>query len=78
MVRTMLQYHPIRTARCGKNTLGNWIGIEAINQGYQVSFVPMGDLVHILKSQEISRKSQIKIKRMIDSDMVIIDDLMFF
>lgn len=56
---------------------GNWLGIEAINQVYQVSFIPMGELVHILKPQEISRKSQIKLKRMIDSDLVIIDDQMY-
>jgi DNA replication protein DnaC len=37
----------------------------------------MGDLVHALKTQEITRKSQIRIKRIVDSDLVIIDDLMF-
>lgn len=37
----------------------------------------MGDLVHALKTQEITRKSQIRIKRILDSDLVIIDDLMF-
>jgi DNA replication protein DnaC len=61
----------------GKTHLATGLGIEEINQGYQVSFIPMGELVHILKTQEISRKSQIKLKRMIDSDLVIIDDLIY-
>lgn len=61
----------------GKTHLATGLGIEAISQGYQVSFIPMGELVHILKTQEISRKSQIKLKRTIDSDLVIIDDLMY-
>lgn len=60
----------------GKTHLATGFGIEAINQGYQVSFIPMGELVHILKTQEI-RKSQIRLKRMIDSDLVIIDDLIY-
>jgi DNA replication protein DnaC len=37
----------------------------------------MGELVHILKTQDITRKSQIRLKRITDSDLVIIDDLMF-
>lgn len=61
----------------GKTHLATGLGIEAIQQGYRVSFVSMGDLVHALKTQEITRKSQIRIKRILDSDLVIIDDLMF-
>lgn len=61
----------------GKTHLASGLGIEAIQQGYRVSFVSMGDLFHALKTQEITRKSQIRIKRIVDSDLVIIDDLMF-
>jgi DNA replication protein DnaC len=61
----------------GKTLLATGLGIEAIYQGYKVSFVPMGELVHILKTQEITRKSHLRLKRIIDSDLVIIDDLMF-
>lgn len=61
----------------GKTHLATGLGIEAIQQGYRVSFVSMGDLVHALKTQEITRKSQIRIKRILDCDLVIIDDLMF-
>ncbi|MTI79528.1 MAG: hypothetical protein FH758_01400 [Firmicutes bacterium] len=45
--------------------------------GYKVSFTTMDDLVHILKTEEIARSSKIKLKRIISSDLVIIDDLMF-
>lgn len=37
----------------------------------------MADLVHMLKTQEISSVSRNKIKRIVESDLFIIDDLMF-
>lgn len=61
----------------GKTCLSIGIGIEAINHGYQVSFVQMNELIRLLKTEEISRISRAKIKRMVGSDLVIIDDLMF-
>lgn len=61
----------------GKTHLAIGLGIEAISHGYKVMFVSMGDLVQLLKTEEISRKSQLKMKRIRDADLVIIDDLMF-
>ena len=61
----------------GKTLLSIGLGMEAINRGYRVSFVRMDDLIHLLKTEEISRNSRAKIKRMVSSDLVIIDDLMF-
>lgn len=61
----------------GKTHLATGLGIEAIHQGYKVSFVSMGQLIHILKTEEITRKSQTKMKRIRESNLVIIDDLMF-
>lgn len=61
----------------GKTHLSIGIGIEAINNGYKVIFTSMADLVHILKTQEISSTSRNKIKHIIESDLFIIDDLMF-
>lgn len=61
----------------GKTCLSIGLGIEAINHGYRVSFVQMDELIRILKTEEISRNSKSKIKRMVGSDLVIIDDLMF-
>lgn len=37
----------------------------------------MGDLINVLKTEEITRKSQTRMKRIRDADLVIIDDLMF-
>lgn len=61
----------------GKTHLAIGIGIEAINNGYKVRFSTMADLVHMLKTQEISSSTRNKIKHIIDSDLLIIDDLMF-
>ncbi|KIY21440.1 MULTISPECIES: IS21-like element helper ATPase IstB [Mesobacillus] len=61
----------------GKTLLSTGLGIEAIHQGYKVSFISMGELVHTLKTEEFSRKSQTRMKRIRDSHLVIIDDLMY-
>jgi DNA replication protein DnaC len=61
----------------GKTHLSIGIGIEAISNGYKVRFTSMADLVHMLKTQEISSVARNKVKRIIDSDLLIIDDLMF-
>ncbi|QDI90778.1 ATP-binding protein [Salicibibacter halophilus] len=61
----------------GKTFLATGLGIEAIHQGYKVSFISMGDLIHTLKTEEFTRKSQIRMKRIRDSHLVIIDDLMY-
>ena len=53
------------------------LGIHAIYSGYKVHFVTMNDLVYILKTQEVLRTSRARYKRIIESDLVIIDDLMF-
>jgi len=61
----------------GKSHISVGLGIEAINNGYKVRFISMADLIHTLKTQEISNVSRNSIKRIVDSDLVIIDDLMF-
>jgi DNA replication protein DnaC len=61
----------------GKTLLAIGLGTEAVSRGYRVSFVRMDELIHLLKTEEISRISRARMKRMIASDLVIIDDLMF-
>ncbi len=61
----------------GKTMLSIGLGIHAINNGYKVHFTTMNDLVYILKTQEILRTSRAKYRRIIEADLVIIDDLMF-
>lgn len=61
----------------GKTHLAVGLGIKAIYQGYKVIFSSMGELIHTLKTEEITRKSQTRMKRIRNADLVIIDDLMF-
>ncbi|WP_062350390.1 IS21-like element helper ATPase IstB [Bacillus kwashiorkori] len=61
----------------GKTLLATGLGMTAIQKGFKVAFVTMGELVHLLKTREMIRKSQVRMNRIIDSDLVIIDDLMF-
>ncbi|MBB5175139.1 IS21-like element helper ATPase IstB [Texcoconibacillus texcoconensis] len=64
-------------AGVGKTHLATALGIEAIYQGYKVMFIPMEELIRTLKAEEITRKAQIKMKRIREANLVIIDDLMF-
>ena len=61
----------------GKTHLAIGLGVEALTKGYKVSFVSMDALIHLLKTQLISRSSQYKVRRLLNSDLVIVDDLMF-
>lgn len=61
----------------GKTALGVGLGLEAIQRGYQVIFITMGELMHLLKTEEFTRKSQIHLKRIRSAGLVIIDDLMY-
>lgn len=60
-----------------KTFLAVGLGIEAIQRGFQVYFITMGELIQLLKTQEFAHKSQVQIKRLQASDLVIIDDLMY-
>lgn len=61
----------------GKTLLAIGLGIEAIQKGYQVYFVTMGELIQLLKTEEFTHRSQVQLKRLRASDMVIIDDVMY-
>ncbi|MCQ6289162.1 IS21-like element helper ATPase IstB [Bacillus cereus] len=61
----------------GKTHLAVGLGIEAIYSGYKVAFLAMGELIRFLNTQDISRKSQTIVKRVINADLVIIDDIMY-
>jgi DNA replication protein DnaC len=61
----------------GKTHISIGLGIEAIQKGYKVTFSTMGELVHLLKTEEYIRKSQVQLKKVKESDLVIIDDLMY-
>ena len=59
----------------GKTHLALAIGNKALDAGYKVFFSSMDNLVHILKTQEISRNSAARIKWIKDCDLLIIDEL---
>ncbi|WP_236823098.1 ATP-binding protein [Bhargavaea massiliensis] len=61
----------------GKTHLAVGLGIHAIEDGRQVAFVSMAELVHILKTREYASKSRTRYKRIIDSELVIIDYVMY-
>ncbi|CCO07918.1 hypothetical protein DESHY_160042 [Desulforamulus hydrothermalis Lam5 = DSM 18033] len=65
----------LRSPGVGKTHLAIGLGIEAIRRGYKVSFIQMDALIHLFKTQEITRSGRVRIKRIISSDLVIIDDL---
>lgn len=59
----------------GKSHLAIALGYKAIESGYNVSFITMDLLMHTLKTAEISRKSKGKLNRILNSNLVIIDEL---
>lgn len=61
----------------GKTHIAIGLGLEAILKGYRVSFISMGELIPLLKTEEYLRKSQLQMKKIRDADLVIIDDLMY-
>jgi DNA replication protein DnaC len=61
----------------GKTHIAIGLGLEAIQKGYKAIFSTMGELIHVLKTQEYLSKSKTQFKRIMESDLVIIDDLMY-
>lgn len=61
----------------GKTHLAITLGIQAIEQGYKVSFVTMEKLIKLLKTEEISVRARQKLRRIMNSDLVIIDEIGF-
>lgn len=45
----------------GKTHLAIAMGLKAVEAGYKVSFISMDNLMHVLKTQDISRKSKGKV-----------------
>nr|WP_246589814.1 ATP-binding protein [Desertibacillus haloalkaliphilus] len=61
----------------GKTHLSVALGIHAVENGYKVSFISMSHLMYILKTKEYIGKSKTRYKRIINSDLIIIDDVMY-
>ena len=61
----------------GKTHLAVALGIEAIKQGYHSYFVTLDELIKLLKTETISVKSKRRVKKMLSSDLVVIDEVGF-
>jgi len=61
----------------GKSHLAVSLGIKAVEKGYKVSFISMENLIRHLKLQDTASRSRQRIKRIISSDLVIIDEIGF-
>ncbi|MCR2043438.1 IS21-like element helper ATPase IstB [Anaerosalibacter massiliensis] len=59
----------------GKTHISIALGYKAIDMGYKVSFISMDNLMYALKTQDIYRKSKIRIGKIHSSDLVIIDEI---
>lgn len=59
----------------GKTHLSIAIGIEAINKGYSVCFERITNLIKILKTSEIQRSAEFRVKKIKKADLTIIDEI---
>jgi DNA replication protein DnaC len=59
----------------GKTHMALAIGNKAAEEGYNVAYQTMDNLVHILKTCEISQKSQSRLRWIKKCDLLIIDEL---
>ncbi|MBS3984136.1 MAG: IS21-like element helper ATPase IstB [Selenomonadales bacterium] len=61
----------------GKTRLSIGIGFKAIEAGYNVSFVSLDQLMRMLKTSEISKRAAGKVRKIKNSDLVILDEVGF-
>ena len=62
----------------GKTHLALGLGLAAMQKGLKVYYCTMNSLLEALKTEDFMRKSQIRVNRVKKSDLVVIDDLMYF
>ncbi|MDO9534049.1 MAG: IS21-like element helper ATPase IstB [Bacillota bacterium] len=59
----------------GKSFLSCYIGYKAIEVGYNVIFVSMNTLAHLLKTESVLSRSKTKMKRIRNCDLLILDEV---
>ncbi|MGM0642127.1 MAG: IS21-like element helper ATPase IstB [Thermotogota bacterium] len=59
----------------GKTHLANGIGLKAVNKGYKVKFIDMDQLIKVLKTNEVVKKSRLELKKIKKADLLIIDEI---
>jgi len=61
----------------GKSHLAISLGIAAVNAGYKTMFVHAESLIHMFRTLEISSKSRLRMKKVEQASLVIIDEIGF-
>jgi len=59
----------------GKTHLGLSLGVVAVEKGYKVCFERITNLIKLLKTAEVQKKSEYRIRRIMKSALMIIDDI---
>lgn len=59
----------------GKTHLSIALGVNAVEKGYKVCFERVTNLIKLLKTAEIQKTSEYRIKRIMKSDLIIIDEI---
>lgn len=59
----------------GKTHLAIALGAHVITRGYRVTFERVTNLIRLLKTAEIQRSSQYRLKKIIKSNLLIIDEI---
>ena len=57
----------------GKTHLSIAFGVTAVEKGYKVCFERITNLIKLLKTAEIQKTSEYRIKRIMKSDLIIVD-----
>jgi DNA replication protein DnaC len=59
----------------GKTHLAIALGVNAVEKGYKVCFERITNLIKLLKTAEIQKTSEYRIRRIMKSDLIIIDEI---
>jgi len=59
----------------GKTHLSIALGVVAVEKGYTVCFERITNLIRLLKTADIQKTSEYRIKRIMKSDLIIIDEI---
>ena len=59
----------------GKTHLSIALGVAAVKKGYKVCFERISNLIKLLRTSEIQRASEYRIRRIMKSELIIIDEI---
>jgi len=59
----------------GKTHLSIALGVTAVERGYKVCFERIANLIKLLKTAEIQKTAEYRIRRIMKSDLIIIDEI---